>query len=141
MLFVSGNSIYEAEGFSQLPQFMRSSATRELKYDESQVSISVVALDIQKKTALISEKIIKNDSLVDFISANYLSAPTAPFLSMVWIGKLKGRAIVEYSSDSVNIVILINVEIPRELAKNFKIFNFTKTGALTDRVSNILKNL
>ncbi len=140
MLFVNGNSIYEAESFSSLPQFMRGANTRQLKYDESQISVSVVALNLQNKTALISET-IKTPDFINFISANYLSEPTAPFLSMVWIGKLKGRAIVEYSSNSVNIVILINVEIQSEFQSMFVKLDFSKPGALIDRVAEILKNL
>ena len=140
--FVNMNMVYFAKNENFLPKYMLGSNMRKLEYPDSEIVISIVALDTISKTAKI-KKLTKRNSkpLIKLITKN----PIIPDLDLYQInlGNLKGRGIVQFSSERMDIIILIidGPLLPEEFIESFKNFNLSKPGFIADRLKSILKSL
>lgn len=142
--YVNDYDLYMVEDESFLPLYMKGVNLRKLEYNQEESQVSVVALDIKNKKALITKEDFdfkQESEFVDFVSGSFLINPTTPYLKHVNLGALKGRAIVNFTSDKLNVIILIDVEIPQKFVSMFNQFDFTIPGSLTDKIASILKNL
>lgn len=128
-IFINDLSIYGTEGSeADLPDFMKRGRLRELTYEEDEISVAVVALNIEEKKVLTTIEnfdFFQNHKFLDFVSGAFLTSPLDS-LYKIFLTGLEGWALVGFSSNMLKINILIDVYPPEE----FMIFFQEKPGPM-----------